>query len=66
MGQAVSRRPVNAEARLPFQASPLDVVDEVALGQVWLRVRLFPPVNIIIYHRRYTMLESDSIVKQHT
>jgi len=62
----VSRRPLNTEARVPFPASPLDVVDKVALEQVSLRVLRFPPVTIIIYHRGYFMLASERVVKQHT
>jgi hypothetical protein len=52
----VSHRPLNAEARVPFQTSPLDVVHEVTLGQVSLRILRFPPVSIINYYRRYLIL----------
>ena len=62
----VSRRPINAEARFPFQAIPLDVVDKVALGQLSLRILRFPPVSIITCHRRYLMLANDCVVKQNT
>jgi hypothetical protein len=57
MPHAVSRRRLNTEAgsaRVGF------VVDKVALGQVFLRVLRFPPVNIIppwpsmfVYHLVY-------------
>jgi hypothetical protein len=44
MVQAVSRRPLTAAARV----NPMGfMVDKVALGQVFLRVLLFFPVNII-------------------
>jgi hypothetical protein len=44
ISQAVSRRPLTAAARV----NPVKfVVDEVALGQVFLRVLRFSPVSII-------------------
>jgi hypothetical protein len=44
MAQAVSRRPLTVAARV----NPVGfVVDKVALGQVFLRVPRFFPVNII-------------------
>jgi hypothetical protein len=44
MAQAVSRRPLTAEARglVPGQVHVRFVVDKVALGQVFLRVVGFP------------------------
>jgi hypothetical protein len=44
MAQAVSRRPLTAEARgsVPGQVYVRFVVDKVALGQVFLRVVGFP------------------------
>jgi hypothetical protein len=48
MAQVVSRRPVTAKARVCSRASPRRfVVGEVALGQVFLRVLRFSPVDII-------------------
>jgi hypothetical protein len=48
MAQAVSRRPLTAAARVLAQVNPVGfVVDKVALGQVFLRVLRFSPVNII-------------------
>jgi hypothetical protein len=48
MSQVVSRRPLTAEARLaPGSIHVGLVVDKVALGQVFLRVLRFSPVNII-------------------
>jgi hypothetical protein len=48
MVQAVSRRPLTAEAR--FDTGSVHVkflVEKVALGQVFLRVLPFSPVNLI-------------------
>jgi branched-subunit amino acid transport protein len=58
MAQAVSRRFLIAESRALARVNPCEfVVDKVALGQVFLRVLRFSPVNIIspsfsilIYH----------------
>jgi hypothetical protein len=48
MAQAVSRRPLTAAARFRAQVNSVGfVVDKVALGQVFLRVLRFRPVNII-------------------
>jgi hypothetical protein len=48
MAQAVSRRPPIAEARVRSRVSPCGfVVDKEALGQVFLRVLRFSPVNFI-------------------
>jgi hypothetical protein len=48
MAQAVSRRLLTAAARVRAQVNPVGfVVDKVALGQVFLRVLRFSPVNII-------------------
>jgi hypothetical protein len=48
MAQAVNRRPVTAAAWVRAQVNPVGfVVDKVALGQVFLRVLRFSPVNII-------------------
>jgi hypothetical protein len=48
MAQAVSRRRLTAEARVRAQVNPVEfVVDKVTLGQVFLRVLRFSPVNII-------------------
>jgi hypothetical protein len=44
MAQAVSRRSLTAEVRVRSRGS---VVDKVALGQVFLRVLRFSPVNFI-------------------
>jgi hypothetical protein len=60
MAPAVSRRPLIAEFRVRAQSIHVGfVVDKVAPGQVFLRVLLFYPVNIIppsfsilIYHSR--------------
>jgi hypothetical protein len=46
MAQAVSRRPPTAEARVRSVHVGF-VVDKVALGQVFLRVLRFSPVNFI-------------------
>jgi hypothetical protein len=47
MAQVVSRRPLTAEARVSAWSIHVGfVVDKVALGQVFLRVLPFPPVNI--------------------
>jgi hypothetical protein len=49
VAQAVSRRPLTAAARVHAQVNPMGfVADKVALGQVFLRVLLFSPVNIIL------------------
>jgi hypothetical protein len=48
MAQAVSRRPLTAEARVGF------VVDKVALGQVFPLVLRFSPVNFIPPVLHYT------------
>jgi hypothetical protein len=58
LDQVVSRRPFTAEARFAPEAVHVGfVVDEVAVGQLCLRVLRFPPVDvispplsIIIYH----------------
>jgi hypothetical protein len=47
MAQAVSRRPPTAEARVRSRVNVGFVVDKVALGQVFLRVLRFSPVNFI-------------------
>jgi hypothetical protein len=48
MAQAVSRRPLTAEARVDPGSVPVGfVVDKVALGQVFPRVLLFSPVTFI-------------------
>jgi hypothetical protein len=48
MVHTVSRRPLTAAARVRTQVNPVRfVVDKVALGQVFLRVLRFRPVNII-------------------
>jgi hypothetical protein len=50
MDQIVSRRPLTVEARVRVRVSPCGM-DKVALGQVFLRVLRFSPVNIS-FHRR--------------
>jgi hypothetical protein len=46
--QAVSRWPLTAAAWVRAQVNPVEfVVDKVALGQVFLHVLRFSPVNII-------------------
>jgi hypothetical protein len=53
MAQVVSCRPLTVEARFRARVNPCEfVVDKVALGQVFLRVLRFPPVNIS-FHRRF-------------
>jgi hypothetical protein len=48
MAQAVSSRPVTAEARVhPFSVHVGYVVDKVAVGQVSVQVLQFSPVTII-------------------
>jgi hypothetical protein len=48
MSKAVSRRPLTAATWVRAQVNPVRfVVDKVALGQVFLRVSVFSPVNII-------------------
>jgi hypothetical protein len=48
MAQAVSRRPLNAEARVRSMVCHVRfVVDKVALGQVFPRVLRFSPVSFI-------------------
>jgi hypothetical protein len=48
MAQVVSRRPLTAEARVRSRSIHVwFVVDKVALGEVFLRVIRFSPVNII-------------------
>jgi hypothetical protein len=49
MAQAVSRRPLTVEARVLSRVSVRVgfVVDKVSLGQVFLRVLRFSPVNFI-------------------
>jgi hypothetical protein len=48
MAQAVSHQPLTAAAWVRAQVIPVGfVVDKVALGQVFLRVLQFSPVNII-------------------
>jgi hypothetical protein len=45
---AVSRRPLTVAARVHAQVNPVGfVVGKAALGQVYLRVLRFSPVNII-------------------
>jgi hypothetical protein len=51
MTQAVSRRPPRRPGFAPRSIRVGFVVDKVALGQVFLRVFLFSPVNIL-FHRR--------------
>jgi hypothetical protein len=46
MAQVVIRRPLTAKAQVRAQVHVGFVVDKVALGQVFLRVLLFSPVNI--------------------
>jgi hypothetical protein len=47
MAQVVSRWPLTAEAGVaPGSISVVFVVDKVTLGQVFLRVLRFSPVNI--------------------
>ena len=60
----VSRRPNNAEDRVPSQASQLDVVDWDRFLSEYFGFHL--SVSFITYHRRYLMLASDRVVKQHT
>jgi hypothetical protein len=49
VAQAVSRRPLTAAAWFRAQVNPVGfVVDKVALGQVFLQVLRFSPVNIIL------------------
>jgi hypothetical protein len=49
MAQAVRRRPLTAAAWVRARVNPVGfVVDEVALGQVFLRVLRFSPVSIIL------------------
>jgi len=47
MIQADSRRPLTVEARVLSQVSLCEIGDKVSLGQVFLRVLRFSPVNII-------------------
>jgi hypothetical protein len=48
IAQAVSHRPLTAAAWISARVNPVGfVVDKVALGQVFLRVLRFSPVNII-------------------
>jgi hypothetical protein len=48
MAQAVSRRPLTAAAWIRARVNPVGfVVEKVALGQVFLRILRFSPVNII-------------------
>jgi hypothetical protein len=48
MAQAVSRRPLTAAAWVRAQVNRVGfVMDKLALGQVFLRVIRFSPVNII-------------------
>jgi hypothetical protein len=48
MAQAVGRRPLTTAAWVRAHVNPVGfVVDKVALGQVFLRVLRFSPVNII-------------------
>jgi hypothetical protein len=48
MAQAVGRRPLTAAARVRAQVNLVGfVVDKVVVGQVFLRVLRFYPVNII-------------------
>jgi hypothetical protein len=47
MVQAVSRQPLTAEARVLARVFPYGIlVDEVPVGQVFIRVLWFLPVNI--------------------
>jgi hypothetical protein len=49
MAQAVSRRPFTAAAWVRAQVNPVGfVADKVALGQVFLRVLRFSPLNITV------------------
>jgi hypothetical protein len=57
MAQAVSRRPLTAEARVSARVNPCGICgDKVALGQVFHRVLRFLPSisfhcgSILIYH----------------
>jgi hypothetical protein len=45
MAQVISRRPLATESRVRARVG--FVVDEVTLGQVFIRVLRFSPVNII-------------------
>jgi hypothetical protein len=54
MAQAVSRRPVTAEARVLFQVSRF-VMDKVVLGQIFLPVLRFSPVS---FHQRSKPISS--------
>ena len=67
VGQAVSRRPLAAEARVPCRSSPCGgfVVEKVALGQILFRglrlssVSIIPPMlhtHTCIYQRWYVIL----------
>jgi hypothetical protein len=48
MAQVVSHRPLTAATWVHTEVNPVGfVVDKVALGQVFLRVLRFSPVNII-------------------
>jgi hypothetical protein len=48
MDQAVNQRPLTAESNVRARVNPCGFVgDKVALGQVFLRVLRFSPVNII-------------------
>jgi hypothetical protein len=48
MAQAVSRRPLTAAARVRAHVNPVGfMAEKVALGQVFIRVLQFSPVNII-------------------
>jgi hypothetical protein len=47
MAKVLSRRPLTVKAQVRAQVNPRGfVVDKVALGQVFLRVLQFSPVNI--------------------
>jgi hypothetical protein len=59
MAQAVSRRPLTAEARVRSQVRAEFLLDKVALGQVFPRVLLFSPVNFIPPVLRYTKKRSN-------
>jgi hypothetical protein len=55
MAQAVSRRPLTAEARFDFGSVHVGfVVDKVALGQVFPRVLRCSPVSLIPPVLHYT------------
>ena len=74
MAQAVSHRPVIAEAWVRCQASQVGfVLENVASGQAFLRLLPFNPVSVIPHVlsipisftcvRRYLILAADSVSK---